>query len=123
MSEQKPIANTICHVEIPVADLDRAARFYSSIFGWRIEMMPQMNYAVFCTPEGVGGGLDPSAKPSGEAGVKTYMVVDDIPKTLERIGKAGGATVQPEMSIGEHGFIGLFRDTEGNVLGLWRGNQ
>ena len=120
MAEQKPIANTICHIEIPVANLDRAARFYTEVFGWKIQMMPQMNYADFSTPTGEAGGLDASAKPSPE-GVKIYMVAENIPKTLERIEKAGGKTVQAEMSIGEHGFIGLFRDTEGNALGLWRG--
>jgi predicted enzyme related to lactoylglutathione lyase len=37
---------------------------------------------------------------------------------LQRIPKAGGTVVKPKFSIGQHGFIALFKDTEGNVVGL-----
>ena len=35
-----------------------------------------------------------------------------------RVEQAGGKVEQPKTSIGEHGFIALIRDTEGNVVGL-----
>jgi hypothetical protein len=47
-----------------------------------------------------------------------YFSVEDIEGTLSKVNGHGGKTLQPKMGIGEHGFIGLFEDTEGNRLGL-----
>ena len=45
--------------------------------------------------------------------------VEDIDAALEKIESLGGATVVPRMPVGEMGFTAYFKDTEGNVLGLW----
>ena len=37
---------------------------------------------------------------------------------LEKIAAAGGTILMEKMSIGEHGFIGMFLDAAGNKLGL-----
>ena len=34
---------TIVHFEIPADDVDRAKKFYSNLFGWKIEKVPGMN--------------------------------------------------------------------------------
>jgi predicted enzyme related to lactoylglutathione lyase len=38
---------------------------------------------------------------------------------LERITSLGGGVVQAKTAIPGMGYFGYFRDTEGNVLGLW----
>ncbi len=40
---------------------------------------------------------------------------------LARVAGAGGAVVLPRTSIGQHGFIALIKDTEGNRVGLHSG--
>ncbi|MEW6307385.1 MAG: hypothetical protein AB1705_28365 [Verrucomicrobiota bacterium] len=48
-----------------------------------------------------------------------YLNVEgDLDGVLQRIPGAGGSIVKPRTSIGEHGFIAILKDTEGNVVGL-----
>ena len=47
-----------------------------------------------------------------------YIHVADIDATLGKIGTAGGKTLSPRMSIGEHGFVAQFEDSEGNRVAL-----
>ena len=47
-----------------------------------------------------------------------YFGSNDCITEEQRVEKAGGKIFTPKMSIGEHGFITLFTDTEGNMVGL-----
>jgi len=61
----------------------------------------------------LGDGYTPS-----HDGSLVYRHVDSIDPTLEAIGASGGKTLVPRMSIGEHGSIAHFEDTEGNRVAL-----
>jgi predicted enzyme related to lactoylglutathione lyase len=52
------------------------------------------------------------------AGTTVYLTCNDVAETLTKLEKLGGKTLVPKTSIGEHGFIGHFVDTEGNKVGL-----
>jgi predicted enzyme related to lactoylglutathione lyase len=111
--------NTITHIEIPAPDLEKAIRFYSSIFSWRIEIMKEDRYAYFIIEEGKsGGGLDTSLKPAQEnCGAQIVVDVEDIEVTLDKIVAAGGSMTIPKTAIeGGHGYYAGFRDPNGNYL-------
>lgn len=113
----------IVHVEIPAPDLDKAAEFYSKLFGWKVRMMPEMDYADWSPEEGeegaVGGGFSKQAKPSTD-GALLYIGVDDIEAKLAEIETAGGKTLTPKTKISdEYGYYAEFTDIFGNKLGLW----
>jgi len=36
------MGNPIVHMEIPVTDLNKAKGFYSKLFGWKVDAMPEM---------------------------------------------------------------------------------
>lgn len=55
---------------------------------------------------------------SSHEGSLVYLHVDKIDPTLEALSGAGGKTLMPRTSIGEHGFIAHFEDTEGNRVAL-----
>jgi hypothetical protein len=114
--------NTICHAEIPVADLNEAKEFYSKVFGWKIEVMPEMGYATFETDSPPGGGFNKvdKVKPGG---VLLYIMVEDIEKKLEKIEEAGGRTISGKNEIPNVGWMALFSDVFGNVLGLFEPMQ
>lgn len=38
--------NKVVHFEIPVDDLERAQKFYKSVFGWKMESLPEMEYNI-----------------------------------------------------------------------------
>jgi hypothetical protein len=70
--------------------------------------------------DGVGGAitLRKEAIP-GAGGTLVYLNVEgDLDGVIGRIPTAGGTVVKPRTSIGEHGFIAIFKDTEGNNVGL-----
>jgi predicted enzyme related to lactoylglutathione lyase len=120
----------VVHFEIPVDDLDRARTFFSSVFGWGLQTMPDMNdYTIAMTtdvdeqtqaptrPGGINGAL---MKRSGDTSTPVLTIeVGSIDATLRRIESDGGTTVQPRTEIANMGAFAYFKDPEGNVLGLW----
>src|SRR3972149_9317977 len=51
--------NPVVHFEICVKDGAKGAAFYSKLFGWEIQHMPEMNYHMVGQQEGqgIGGGI------------------------------------------------------------------
>jgi hypothetical protein len=55
----------------------------------------------------------------GVGGTIVYLNVEgELDAVISRIEPAGGKLLRPRFAIGEHGFIAIFMDTEGNVVGL-----
>jgi uncharacterized protein len=120
--------NAISWFEIPATDLDRAQKFYESIFGITLNPMDTPNIKMRMFPlddmmNGVGGAVVDSGgfhKPSSTDGVLIYLNGNpDVQNVLDRVDKAGGKIMVPKTEISpEYGFIGVFMDTEGNRIGL-----
>ena len=115
------MAHHICHVEIPTTDFEKAKVFYSNLFGWKVNMMPDMNYAAFQTGAEPGGGFNKVDKVTslGEEGVLIYVSVDEIQQTLAKVTELGGNIVKEKTEIPEIGWYALFVDPEGNVIGIF----
>ena len=112
--------NGFCHVEIPSKDYDKASAFYKEVFDWEIQMIPEMDYAMYKAPSGVNGGFNKHLEINAKAGVLLYIEVENIDTTLKKIIENGGKSVQGKTEIApEMGFFALFADSEGNNLGLW----
>jgi predicted enzyme related to lactoylglutathione lyase len=50
--------------------------------------------------------------------VIVYFACEDCAVEAKRVVPAGGRIHRDKLSIGEHGFIALALDTEGNMFGL-----
>ena len=48
------------------------------------------------------------------------IAVDDIDATLKRVHSSGGSAIGEKLQVGDMGFAAYFRDSEGNVMGLWQ---
>lgn len=110
--------------EIPAVDLDRAVRFYETVLDKQLtrQDMGEIRMAIFPYPEdGTGGALcqHPMLKPA-EGGVVVYLDGgDDLAIPLTRVEPAGGQTIMPKTLISpEIGYMGFFKDSEGNVVAL-----
>jgi predicted enzyme related to lactoylglutathione lyase len=111
--------------EIFVNDLDKAKAFYGEILKLSLESVPpgaESSMAIFPYNQdlGVGGSLTKSehTKP-GPGGTLIYLNVEgDLDGVLGRIPAAGGKVIRERMAIPPHGFIGIFSDPDGNVVGL-----
>lgn len=116
--------NAINWFDIPVTNMDRALKFYNTIFGVdmsAIEPMPGFKMAMFPSEEGVGGAIvqGEGYVPSQKEGSVLYLNGgEDLNTVLNKVEGAGGKVSQAKESIGEHGFIAFFTDSEGNKVGL-----
>jgi predicted enzyme related to lactoylglutathione lyase len=121
--------NRVVHFEIPADNLERAKRFYSDIFGWKLTQLgPEMgNYVLAHTgptdEKGmtqdtafINGGLM-KREPSVQAPV-LVLAVDDADAAVERVKKAGGRLVGEILEIPTVGRYAYVQDTEGNVIGV-----
>jgi predicted enzyme related to lactoylglutathione lyase/effector-binding domain-containing protein len=122
----------VVHFEIPADNEDRARKFYESVFGWTFQVLPQMEYSlamttpvsergVPATPGAINGGIFRRGDML-QAPVVT-IDVEDIDSALEQIHRLGGETVRGRMEVPGSGWNAYFRDSEGNVVGLWQNAQ
>lgn len=116
--------NAINWFEIFVSDFDKAKTFYEKILNHPLSLvaMDGCQMALFAEGggQGTGGALTrmDGYKP-GPGGTLVYLDVEgDLDGVLSRIPAAGGKIIRERMPIPPHGFIGIFEDAEGNVVGL-----
>ena len=118
------MANALNWFEIPSTDLERAIRFYEKVLEVKLvkEVFAGTPMAVFPAghPADVQGALIQTAqrKPSADGALIYLNVTGKLDECLDRIPRAGGAVLLPKTDIGDPGFIAVFRDTEGNSVGL-----
>ncbi len=122
------MSGRVVHFEIPFDDRERASAFYVEAFGWRLNALPEMRYVLATTgpsdqgppsePGFINGGLLERGLPVG--GPVLTVDVDDIDAALAAIEKLGGSTVTAKQAVGDMGFSAYFKDSEGNLMGLWQ---
>lgn len=109
--------------EIPVVELDRAARFYEGILQTSLQRqrVGETEFAILrAEAPGVSGALvlDAKRKPA-QQGTLIYLNADgQLDGVIGRVKAAGGEVLLGKTDIGAPGFIALIRDTEGNQVGL-----
>jgi predicted enzyme related to lactoylglutathione lyase len=119
--------NAISWFEIPALDINRAQKFYETIF--EIRMMPldlpniQMRMFPIESPMHIGGALcfnKEFYKPTSTEGPLLYLNANpDVQLVLNRIEGEGGRIIVPKTEISpEYGFMAVFLDTEGNRVAL-----
>ncbi len=118
--------NAINWFEIPSQNLDRAVPFYERGLGvtLRRETFGGVPHAVFQVEGGDGAAVSgalvasPDLRP-GAAGALIYLnAPDGVEACLRRVEAGGGTIVAPTTAIGPHGWIGIFKDLDGNLIGL-----
>ena len=80
------------YVELPVTDIDAAASFYESAFGWTMTRFGP-TYAATLTGD-TDVGLQGDASEAAKAPLPV-IEVDDLEATLEAVEQAGGRIVRP----------------------------
>ena len=119
----------VVHFEIPADNLARAKKFYSTVFGWELNDFPEMEYTIVRTVQSDENGMPKEAGAINggmlqrEEPVKAPVItisVDNMDQATATIEKNGGKVIRPKMPVGDMGFAAYFKDTEGNVVGLWQ---
>jgi predicted enzyme related to lactoylglutathione lyase len=119
--------NAVGWSEIPVTNMDRAAKLYETVFGFALEQHTFGGFDMAWFPYGDKPGAPGSLvhdekfyKPSQE-GVLIYFSSPsgDLKNELDKVEPAGGKVLMQKKIINEDiGFMGMFSDTEGNRIAL-----
>lgn len=110
------------HFEIPIDDPDRACAFYRDVFGWNVSKWGPVDYWTMTTGAEPGPGAEGALTPRAEApeGVVVYVGVDNIDQAMAKVKETGGTLVTEKLPIPTIGWSARFRDTEGNLIGLFQ---
>ncbi len=115
--------NPVVWFEVVGKDGSTLRRFYSDLFGWKIEgATGDMDYGLVAPAKsGIGGGVGQSS--DGGGGHVTFFVeVDDPAAYLAEAEKLGGKTVVPPTEIPSYNLtFAYFTDPQGHLIGLSKG--
>ncbi len=115
------MTTTLTWFEIPVINMDRAAKFYGTLLGSELKRddFGGIPHAFFSNGKDTTGALvhDPRNKPSADGRV-LYFHSGDIDAALGRVRALGAEVLVPKLDIGGPGHIAVLIDSEGNRVGL-----
>ena len=116
--------NPVVWFEVLGKDGAALRRFYSELFGWKIEgATGDMDYGLLAGVEapGIGGGVGQS-QDGGDGHVTVFIEVDDPTASLSKAEKLGATTVVPPTEIPDyHLTFAYFLDPQGHLVGLSKG--
>ena len=109
------------HFDISADDPERAVKFYSDVFSWKIDKWdgPMDYWLVTTGPDdqpGINGGITKRKDPSER--VTNTIDVPSVDEFIEKVTQAGGTVIAPKMPIQSVGYFALCLDTEGNPFGI-----
>lgn len=111
--------------EIPADDPERAAKFYEDVFDWEVEKWDgPFDYWLIKTGSeeepGIHGAI--MTKDMGEI-VRDTIAVDSYDEFSKKIEAEGGKMLTDKIEIPNMGYMGSFKDTEGNIFAIIESNM
>lgn len=120
--------NPVIHFEMPYREVKRLSKFYSNVFGWKMQHLPKMGSYVLATTSPVDkkgmhkkkGAINGGFFPKGDYGNAPHLViaVDSLDKHIQMVKKAGGKISGKPMDIPGVGKFVMIKDTEDNTVGM-----
>lgn len=111
----------VIHFEIAADDPERAAKFYTKIFNWKMDKWegPQP-YWLATTGSDKEPGINGAIMKRDDPKMTTVNTVD-VPKLeeyMDKVNKSGGKVITPKMTVPGIGYFAYCQDTEGNTFGI-----
>jgi predicted enzyme related to lactoylglutathione lyase len=123
--------NPVVHFEMPAEDTRRVADFYSSVFGWKAQILGEEmgNYVTVSTtetdengmvktPGAINGGFFPKKMDITAMYPSVVISVDNLEEAMQKVKKANGTILGNPDDIPGIGKYVAFSDTEGNRVGM-----
>ncbi len=116
--------NPVCWFDINVSNLERAKKFYETVFAITLTNLPvewgkQATFPFENDGANTTGALvEKENFAANENNTVVYFASNDCTTEENRVEKAGGKIIKSKTPIGEFGFISILIDTEGNTIGL-----
>ena len=119
--------HNIVHVEFSSHNPKESVQFYTDLFGWKHESMPEFDYYSWDNGNGTGGGYNkitdepvPGGFVVNQGDVLVYVATDSVDASLARAEELGGKVVTPKTEVPGMGWYGHFTDPAGNRVGVWQ---
>ena len=111
----------VIHFDLSAKNPERASKFYSNIFDWKIEKFAGPDdYWVITTgtddEPGINGGL--MSRDDTDVSTAYSISVTSVDDCLEKIEKNGGTVVGTRKTIPGVGYFAYCEDTEDNAFGI-----
>ena len=118
------MGNPFVHVELNTPDPEKVKAFYSKLFDWKFEDMPNPGvpddtYTLVKVGSGTGGGIMKQIS-GGPSGWLAYVAVQDVREATKKAQSLGAQLMKDVTEVPEMGWFSFIRDPGGAVLGLWQ---
>ena len=114
------MANPFVHVELQTQDLPKAKEFYTQLFDWNLQEIPEMHYTLIGVGEGTGGGMMKAQMADVPSHWTPYVQVADINTSTQKAKSLGANVILEPMEVPDTGWVSVFIDPTGAVLGLFQ---
>jgi predicted enzyme related to lactoylglutathione lyase len=117
------MGRAVVHWELMSKDPAKVSEFYATVFDWRVQHMPELNYRIVDTgsEDGINGGIvKPDREGPWPGNMLFYIAVDDLASYRDKVVDAGGKIHVEEQTVPGMGSFSLFTDPEGRMMGLWK---
>src|SRR3989304_3916535 len=125
VSTSYSLKNPFVHVELATNDLPRAKSFFKSLFDWRLEEIPGMDYTMIEVGEGTGGGMMKNPVPGIPSYWLAFVLVDDVVAMTKKAKSLGASIAKDVTEVPDTGLFSVILDPTGAAIGLWqpKGNK
>jgi predicted enzyme related to lactoylglutathione lyase len=112
----------VVHFEFSVPNPELAVEFYSAVFGWSIQKLPDpIRYWQIRTSEGpaqqgMPGGIVQSK--TGSPRVSVTIEVESLDEACAKVASSGGTLITERQIVSGYGVHVLCRDPQGNFFAL-----
>lgn len=122
---KKNYMTRVVHFEVPAEDPDRAVKFYTAVFNWKIEKWagPVDYWLVTTGNEGEPGINGAIMRGTEQSRITNTIDVPSVDDFITKIIANGGKVVQPKTPVPGIGYMAYFEDTEGNTFGIMQQDE
>lgn len=114
------MGNPFVHIELQTRDMAKSEKFYRSLFDWKLEEIPGMDYTIIKVGEGTGGGMMKNPVPGAQDNWLPYILVDDVPTSTKKAQNLGATICKGVTEISGIGWFSVLSDPTGAVFALFQ---
>jgi uncharacterized protein len=121
------VDGTLCWADLSTPDPERAGKFYSAVFGWKLEKGEKdpSGYLHIKNGEHFIGGVPPAAHrdPKMPAHWLIYFLVSDPDATAAKAAKLGGKVLMPPTAMAGVGTWAVLADPQGGAFAVFKSER
>ena len=123
--------NSVAHFEIYADDPDKLEKFYTGLFDWTVERVPEMDYRFLKTvetdakgmptqPGGINGGLIKRPEGYESRAWVNYVNVESVESSVDKAQRLGAKLMKGKTPVPGMGWFAMLIDPQGNPFALWQ---